>query len=74
MWLLIKIPLSLMFGDHWASEGSFWKPKGNSTEEKLVQSQYNGTRINMIHRDGTVIYDESLPMQKVLVHSSEGLI
>lgn len=50
-WLLIKIPLSLTLRDHWVSEESFWKPKRNSTEEKLVQSQYNGTRINMIRRD-----------------------
>lgn len=40
-----------LWGNHWVSEESFWKPKRNSTEEKLVQSQYNGTRINMIHRD-----------------------
>lgn len=44
--------MSLTFGVLWGSEmESFEKPKRNSTEEKLAQSQYNGTRINMIHRD-----------------------
>lgn len=44
--------MSLTFGVHWGSEiESFKMPKRNSIEEKLVQSQDNGTKINMIHRD-----------------------
>ena len=50
--LIKKITMSLTFGVHWGSETkSFEKPKRNSIEEKLVQSQYNGIRINMTRRD-----------------------
>lgn len=44
--------MSLTFGVFWRNEmESYEKPNRNSVEEKLAQTQYNGTRINMIHRD-----------------------
>lgn len=67
-------PCGSLFKNHvffyfWSSleewEESFGRPKRNSTEEKLVQSQYNGTRINMIRKDRGN-HDESLPVQKSL--------
>lgn len=54
MWLLIRKIIVFDFGIDWRREkekAPFGKPKRNSTGEKLVPSQYNGTRTNMIRRD-----------------------
>ena len=75
MWLLIKKIMSLTFGVHWKSEKeSFGKPKRNSTEEKLIQSQYNGTRINMIHKDRGNHLWWITSNAEILGHSLEDLI
>lgn len=63
--------MSLTFGVHWGSEKeSFGKPERHSKEWK----QYKGTGIKMIPGTVMVIYDESLPVQKLLGLSPEDLV